>query len=167
MQRGDKCPKLQATERFNLLKDESDTTVTAIMRVQKENDIIKRQRLKTMKQSKSKEKMEELMETAKNSLKRVLSGSSRDKLFQAEYDHGKKRQRKGSFTKIFGSKRSCESLKKVCQDGVSHDSLDFTNRVKYFDRPLLDTTLSLKRVQSSDVRLKKSSSSSLSSKRNE
>ena len=99
--RSDTCPRLPASERFDLTY-ESGATASAIIRAQKETDIIKKQRLKTMKQTKSQEKMEEMVETAKKSLKRVFSlDGSRDELSEANFYHGTKRRREGSFTNLF------------------------------------------------------------------
>lgn len=95
-ERNNTCPKLHPSERFDLTY-RSGATATAIIRAQKETEIIRKQRQKTMEQTKSQEKIEEMMEAAKKSLKRVFSGGgSRDELVASDSHQGVKRQRKGS-----------------------------------------------------------------------
>jgi len=76
-QNENKVKKLDTSTRIELLNSECETSFSEIFRASQQSALIRQQRIQTMKKSKSSERVEEMVESARNSLKRVLSSKSK------------------------------------------------------------------------------------------
>ncbi len=107
-----KVKKLDTCTRIELLNTECETSLSEILRASQASALIRQQRIRTMRKSKSSERVEEMVESARKSLKRVLSSKS----------------------KISGMKMATSSN----QESRTNDSWDLSNKKVKDGREVLD-----------------------------